>query len=308
MKRRLLLTMVFLLILSILVSCTKSPEKVEVPEGPLTLVDPAGNEVVLPENIDRIMTLAPAITEIIIDLGYGDKIIAADTQSEGIAGLPEGIPYMDMMAPDVEQIIAMDPDIILASIITIGGGDDPLTLLKDAGTAVAYIPSSESIEGIYSDLMFVAKVLDSEEKGQELVDNTKEKIAQLKAIGDTIEDKKSVYFEISATPYLYSFGKGVFLNEMIEIVGATNALKESESWIPVSEEIIVAANPDVIITNVNYIENPVDEIKSRGGWDGINAIKNNEVYYVDNNSSSLPNHNIVIALEQMAKAIYPDKY
>lgn len=95
---------------------------------------------------------------------------------------------------------------------------------------------------------------------------------------------------------------------MIELIGATNVLGNEQSWISVSEEAVIAANPDVIITNVNYIENPIDEIKSRAGWENINAIKNNEVYYVDNMASSLPNHNIIKALEEMAKAIYPDIY
>lgn len=95
---------------------------------------------------------------------------------------------------------------------------------------------------------------------------------------------------------------------MIEIIGATNVLASEEGWISVSEETAVAADPDVILTNVNYIENPVEEIKSRAGWENMKAIKNNDVYYIDNMSSSLPNHNIVKALEEMAKAVYPDKY
>ena len=187
-------------------------------------------------------------------------------------------------------------------------GNDPFKPVTDLGIPVAYIPSSESIEEIYNDTMFISKVLKEEAKGQEIVDNMKEKIADIKAIGDTITDKKSVYFEIGAAPYMYSFGKGVFLNEMIELIGATNALGDQESWVSVSDEAVLAANPDVIITNVNYIEAPVDEIKTRSGWGSIKAIQNDEVYYVDNMKSSLPNHNIIIALEEMAKAVYPDKY
>src|SRR5690606_25784834 len=140
------------------------------------------------------------------------------------------------------------------------------------------------------------------------VDNMKEIIAEFKEIGDTITEKKTVYFEIGAAPYMYSFGKGVFLHEMLEIIGAVNALGDQESWISVSDEAVLAADPDVIITNVNYIENPVEEIKSRSGWENVKAIKNDEVYYVDNMKSSVPDHNIVIALEEMAKAVYPDKF
>lgn len=312
MKKIISIAMVFVMMVSILTACsteeTPSNQVHNDSETPLVLTDPAGNEFTIPENIESIISMAPSNTEILVELGYKDKIIAADTQSKLLGLLPEDLPYIDLMSPDIEQIIALKPDIIFATGMSMVQGNDPFKQVKDLGIAVAYIPSSSSIEEIYNDILFISKALREEEKGQEIVSNMKEKIAEIKKIGDTITEKKSVYFEIGAAPYMYSFGEGVFLHEMIEIIGATNALGDQESWISVSEEAVLNANPDVILTNVNYIENPVDEIKTRSGWDQINAIKNNEVYYVDNYKSSLPNHNIIIALEEMAKAVYPDQY
>ena len=64
----------------------------------------------------------------------------------------------------------------------------------------------------------------------------------------------------------------------------------------------------MILTNVNYIEDPVGEIKGRSGWENVNAVKDGQVYVIDNGASSLPNQHIVDALKQMAKAIYPQQY
>ena len=107
---------------------------------------------------------------------------------------------------------------------------------------------------------------------------------------------------------MYSFGTGVFLNEMIELIGAENILAAQEGWLGVEEESVVQANPDVILTNVNYIDDPVQEIKDRSGWDVLTAVQNGAVYYIDNMASSLPDQNVIKALEQMAKAIYPEYY
>lgn len=273
-----------------------------------TIIDPSGNKITIPEEVDSIISLAPSITEVLVELGFGDKIVLVDANSKDISGLPEGIKYVDMMTPDVEQMTALEPDIVLASTMTTTGGTDPAEKLKAAGITLAYIPSSNSIEGIYSDIIFISQVLRVEEKGQELVDKTKEKIAKISELGKTIKDRKKVYFEVAAAPDIHSFGQGVFLNEMIQIIGATNVLSAEEGWISVSEETVVDANPDVILTSVNYIEDTVGEIKSRVSWKNMKAIKNNDVYYIDSMSSTLPNHNIVKALEEMAKAIYPDKY
>jgi iron complex transport system substrate-binding protein len=117
-----------------------------------------------------------------------------------------------------------------------------------------------------------------------------------------------VYFEISAAPFMYSFGDGVFLNEIIEIIGAENILAGQDSWLSVAEESVLDADPDVILTSVNYIDDPVGEIKSRAGWQTITAVANGDVYYIDADASNRPNQNIVKALHEIALAVYPDKY
>ena len=136
----------------------------------------------------------------------------------------------------------------------------------------------------------------------------KSKVNEIKAIGDKIEEEKTVYFEISPAPYLYSFGNSTFLNEMIEIIGAKNIFAGEEGWLSPTEESVINANPDVIITNASYLENPTEEIKSREAWDNITAIKENAVYLVDKNASSRPSQNAIKALTEMAKAIYPEHY
>ncbi|WP_313758601.1 ABC transporter substrate-binding protein [Tissierella sp.] len=310
MKKIITTTIIFIIVLSMLIGCNSNQTKTtpEISKKPLTLIDPAGNEILIPNEINRIISMAPSITEILVELGFGDRIIAIDKQSKDVSGLTNGIPNIDMMAPDAEKIIALKPDIVIASTITMAGGNDPLAQIKKLGISLAYIPSSNSIEGIYNDIIFISKVLNSEERGKDIINNMKDKITEIKKIGDTITSKKSVYFEIAALPNLYSFGKGVFLNEMIDIIGAVNILNDKEGWLSISEELVIDRSPDVVITNVNYIENPVDEIKSREGWRSISAVKDNQVYYVDNMSSSLPNHNIIKALEEMARAVYPDLY
>ena len=310
------LILTFLILISLLLSActTTSPSTQPQPEAStetpsiiaLPTTDPAGYDIVVPEKIEKIVSLAPSITEILIEMGYADKLVAVDLQSKNIENLPEGLEYFELMSPDAERLAAMKPDIIYASTISIGNGSDVLSPLKELGITVVYIPSSDSIDGIYKDIEFIAATLQNQIEGDRIVAEMRERIEEIRSLSETITDKKTVYFEISAAPYMYSFGKGVFLDEMIEIIGAENLLADQESWISVSEELILSKNPQVILTNVNYIENSVEEIKTRAGWDSVEAVKNGEIYYIDNMSSSLPNHNIVKALEEMLRAVYPE--
>lgn len=274
-----------------------------------TIKDREGNDVTLPKKMDRIISTAPSNTEVLVDLGLADKLVAVDKYSTDIKGINKDIEKIDFLNPDAEAIIALNPDIIIASGHNkTGSSEDPFKLIKEAGISVVYIPSSESIQGIYDDIMFLADITDKKEKGQQIVDNMKKEVDEIKAIGETIKDKKKVYFEIGPAPNLYSFGNSTFLNEMIELVGAENVFKDEKAWISPSEESVIDKNPDVILTNVGYIKNPLDEIKSRNGWNNITAVKDNKVFLIDKNASSRPSHHAIKALKEMAVAIYPESY
>lgn len=273
------------------------------------VTDREGTEVNIPTKIEKIISTAPSNTEVLMALGLGDKLVAIDKYSTDIEGINTELPQIDFLNPDAETIIGLEPDIVIASGHNkTGSVEDPFKAISEAGIPVVYIPSSDSIDGIYKDIEFIADVVNERSKGKEIVDDMKAQVEEIKAIGDTITDKKSVYFEISPAPYLSSFGKSTFLNEMIEIIGAKNIFENEERWISPTAEAIIDANPDVIITNAGYMENPTEEIKSRDAWENINAIKNNEVYLVDQNASSRPSQNVIKALEQMAKAVYPEHY
>ena len=302
--KKLLAVALTLAMLFAMTACAGTPAAAE----PVTMQDPSGQTFTVPAKIEKIVALAPAITDIVFALGEGDKVIAADSFSMDVEGIDAAICVLEIYPPNAEAIMSYEPDIVLVSGLSQVGDEDPYRMIKEAGISVAYIPSSESIAGIYSDIEFFGKVLGKDSQAKALVDGMKKEIADVAAIGSGIADKKSVLFEVSASPFIYSFGKDTFLNEMIDIIGARNVMDVETGWIAVADEVAVAANPDIILTNVNYIENPVGEILARPAFADVTAVKNADVYYIDANSSAQPSHNIIKALKQMAEAIYPELY
>ncbi|WP_300755569.1 ABC transporter substrate-binding protein [uncultured Brachyspira sp.] len=275
-----------------------------------TLKDRAGNSIILPDNIDRLASLSPAVTDIIIALGLSDKIIAADTTSKEILQTNNidisNILVFDMLNPDSEKMIAIKPDILFVNTFSVFSGKNSLDSINASGICTAVIPNSDTIKSIEDDIYFIGYVLNKNDEASNIVNMMELNIEKIKSIGSTITNSKKVYFEISSLPNLYSFGTNVYLDDMINIIGAENIFKDRNSWIAVSEENILFANPDIIFTSVDYINNPKEEIFSRQSWQNINALKNKDVYYIA--SSSLPTHKIIYALLDMAKYIYPNEY
>lgn len=276
----------------------------------LPTTDPSGAAISIPEKIESIVVLSPALSEIVTALGMGDKIIGCDSYSIGIEGLPDSkniTIFEDITTPDMEQLAALSPDVLLVTNESFYDKENPFQSLIDMGTCVICVPNRDSIAGIKSDIEFLAVALGVSETGASLL---KDFNAQLKELADIAakipqEERKRVYFEVSA---LYSFGSGSYLNEMLEWIGAENILADQPGWFPVEGETVVAANPDVIFTNDNYSVEPIQEILNRDGWAGISAVANKNVYYIDNNTSSHPNQNITKAMRQMAEILYPDYY
>jgi iron complex transport system substrate-binding protein len=290
-----------LIVLIIGAGCAKNPNR--------EIIDRTGAKISVAGKIRRVVSMAPSNTEIIVDLGMADKLVAIDRHSANIAGIPGNLPQMDFFYPDAEAIIGLEPDIIIANgHNATGTGDDPFRLLREAGIPVAYISMSKSINDIYEDIAFIADLLQAPDRGAALIRSMKEQVDEIARNASRIENKRSVYFEISAAPDMFTFGKDSFIDDMITAVGAINIFG-NDAWIVTpGAEAIIERNPDVILTNVNYIEDPIGELKSRAGFDHINAVINDRVYRIDTDSSVRPSARITLALGQMARAVYPEIY
>jgi|GEM_PF-765279 len=275
------------------------------------LHDRVGNPISVPEEINRIISLGASNTEILAALGFADRIIYADMFSNNIDNVSADILLLDMMAVDAEFILNAQPDIIFATDMILQGGTvDPLGMIADMGVSIIYVPISSSISDIMEDIRFIAAVMSARAAGEAIIADMQAEIESIQAISANIPagTHKTVYFEISPPPWMTGIGTGTFLHEMLGIIGAVNIFADQDGWIPVSDEVILPLNPDVILTSTNFLDDPIADIAERPGWDVITAVQNGDIFQIDADSSNRPSHNIVKALREMAQAIYPDLF
>lgn len=276
--------------------------------GAKVIADREGGVVQVPNSVNTIISTAPSITEILVGLDEGNKIIAADTYSSDVEGISPDICTLDFSNLNIEELTALSPDVIIISGMSITGAEDPYAALKDAGVNVIYVPTSSSIEAVKMDIEFLAGYVGAEARGAELIADIDKAVAEISLKSSQITEKKKVYFEIGAAPYLYTCGSGTFIDEIINLIGAENIYGGEEGWISNSEESVIAANPDVIVTNVAYDGYDFNEIKSRAGWENIPAVQNGAVFCVNANATSRPSQHIIEGIMAVAEAVYPEIY
>ena len=278
--------------------------------------DRAGNDITIPSKIEKIVSMSPSSTELLIDLGLADKIVAIDTYSgmSPFAGaLNDDLPKFDMMTPDCEAIIALNPDIIFTTGMSSAHGEDVYASVKAAGVCVADIPTAASIQDIEDDITFLGDVTGTSDKAKEINDKIEAFKNSLSEISGNIGEKKTVLYVMSVPtadyPNVYTCGKGTYMDEIFSLCGLENIAGDVEyEWPSLSEEDIIAKNPDVIIVGDTYTPDADDAIMSIEAWKDITAVKNKAVYEIDGDAFNQPNQYVMNSAYDIALAAYPDEF
>lgn len=179
------------------------------------------------------------------------------------------------------------------------------SILKEAGVNVICIPEPTSIEDIKTDILFLAEYLSAADKGTQLVDEIDGAIVDISTRSESITAKRKVYFEAQSNPEMLAYADGTLAAEILTLVGGINMLEGQVGIVPVTPESVVTANPNVIVTTVNYDGYDLNEIKTRAGWGSIKAVKNGSIRQVSEISTTA---SIVDNIYEIAKAVYPEIY
>ncbi|MEJ9231010.1 ABC transporter substrate-binding protein [Peribacillus butanolivorans] len=270
-----------------------------------TVTDDTGKKIKFDKIPETVVSLQPSNTEILFKLGLGDKVVGV-TDFDNYPEEAKDIEHVsDSVNINVEKIISLKPDAVIAYTI---GDETTLKPLEDAGIPVFIIKSASNFDDVYGDIGQIAEVMGVTEKGEELVKDIQTQITSVEEKIETLDKKKKTYFEISPAPEIYTTGAETFQQEILVTAGIENIFADQKGWVKVSDEEIVKRNPNAIITTATFADDAVDEIKSRKGWEDINAVKNDQVFLLDENIMSRPGPRIGEAVELAAKTVYPDLF
>ncbi|MCS0790587.1 ABC transporter substrate-binding protein [Cytobacillus pseudoceanisediminis] len=276
---------------------------------PVTIKDALDNEIVIESKPERIVSMIPSNTEIAFGLGLGEEVVGVSdfdnyppeaTEKEKIGG----------MEFNVEKIISLNPDLVLAHASSAHNSEAGLQQLRDAGVTVLVVNDAKSFDQVFESIVMVGTAAGEKDNAEKLVSDMKSKLEEIKtkAQGIKEEDRKSVFVEVSPAPDIYTAGTKTFMDEMLSAINAENIITE-EGWPKMDPEAIIERNPDVIITTHGYYtEDAVGNVMGRDGWQDITAVKNKQVADVDSDMVTRSGPRIIEGVEELAKAVYPDVF
>ncbi len=247
----------------------------------------------------RILSLAPANTEILLELGMKEKIIGTTsycTQFKNSHG-PEIIG--GWLNIDFGKIAGLKPDLILTSSFL----QDKITqeLKSKNFNVVQFDP--KTVSDIWQSIVGIGKLVGKEKEGLQLANDCKEKFNSLKLKFSSSAQPK-VYCEEWPNPPMVS---GNWVPEIVEAAGGTcsSLISAGERSKAVQLEQLLSFQPDKIILNwcgANDRAKP-ELVSKRPGWEKLNAVQSNSIHVIDDNYLNSPDMRILKGVEEMAKAI-----
>lgn len=268
---------------------------------PINFSDDAGRPVSIARRPERIISLAPSSTEILFALGLGDRVVAVDQYSDYPAAARQKARVRGYSRPDLEQIVALSPDLVLVNPIHVRTVVPELERLKL--TVVVLNPNN--LDGVFDRILLVGKITGEEAQARRLVGELQERA---KAITLRVVDapRLRVFFELS--PALHTAGPGSFIHDLIERAGGLNIAGDATTqWPQLSPETLFLKDPEVIILAYVGSETP-EGVRARPGWHQITAVKTGRIVVIDPDLTSRAGPRVVEGLEAIARALHPDRF
>jgi iron complex transport system substrate-binding protein len=277
----------------------------QAPAAGRTFVDAAGRTVTVPARVERIVALAPNLTETVYALGAQDRLVGdtdycdfpADARTKTHVGTP--------LSPSLEAIVALHPDVVLATR-TINRRETVDSLAR-LGIPV-YTTDARSVDDVLVSISQLADVIGVGAQGDQLVGSLRARMDRLAARLRPYPAKK-VLFVIWLDP-LITIGPHTFLADAVRRAGGESVIDGSQDWPQISLEAIVKVQPEEIVFASDHTEEHetgITGLRTRPVWAELSAVKENHIAEVSEGIDR-PAPRLVDAIEELARQLHPEAF
>ena len=280
------------------ISC-RLAEVASTPAPARQVQDDLGRTVSVPLKIERAISLAPSLTEMIFAVGAGDKLVGVTTYCNYPAEAAAVEKVGDTQTPNIEKIIALRPQIVFVS--TASQLESFTQTLAERDIAV-YVSNPKTLDEVFQSLLRFGDVFGTRENAEALVSTLSGRANLVRHTNSFVEPRAErkvftrVFVQISNDP-LFTIGKDSFLTEALEYAGGVSVTKDVPTAYPkLSKETALALDPEVII-----LSDSEDNKEPNSVFRNSSAVTNGRVYRIHADIISRPGPRLVDAIEEISR-------
>ncbi|PIV20601.1 MAG: cobalamin-binding protein [Deltaproteobacteria bacterium CG03_land_8_20_14_0_80_45_14] len=271
----------------------------------LKVKDEAGREVAFPFPPKRFVSLAPNITEILFSLGLDEEIVGVSIHCNFPERAKGKVRVGSYISLDFEKITYLKPDLIIAT----GAGNtrDMVDRLGKLGFQT-YVIYPKNFEDILKSIAHIGQVVNREKEARMIIEGMRKRSQKVIELTKGLPRPK-VFIQIGDAP-IVTVGKGSFADDLIRLAGGENiAGKEKEVYPRFGMEEILKRSPEVIVISSMNPKGDYQRILHEWArWKTIPAVKNGRIHLIDSDLIDRPSPRIIEGLEEIAKALHPEKF
>ncbi len=284
-------------LLGIIFSCKeKISQTKEIFSQTLEFTDYYNRTVKVKHNPQTVVSLSPGITEILFDLGVGNKIIGRTK----FCNYPESVSEIETVGgitdASLEKIITLHPEIVITSSMV---RKDIVESIEKAGISIICLPERSNVEGVFNTLKILGQIFEKENVADSLVNDMKIKLDQVKQSYNGQKEKPSVYYVVGyGATGDFTAGKNTYINEIIELAGGKNVANKVTNW-SYSKEELFAQEPDYIIVR----EEDLNSFIKTTPYKDLKAVKEKRVLGINSSLMDCQTCRSIEAIKQIASFI-----
>jgi len=269
------------------------------------VTDQLGRQVVLSDNPQRVVSLAPSITEIIFALEQEHRLKGVTRYSdfpEEAVNLPRVGSYVQL---DLERIVALKPALCIA--IKDGNPIGVVERLESLKIPV-YVVDPRNLNAVMDTILEIGMLLDASETAKALVSDMQYRIQRVRFRVAETTCRPLVFYQVGIFPII-SVGTNTFIHELIVFAGGRNLAEGPLPYPRFSLEQVLALSPEVFIISSMEKGEVFERVKAEWNrWPDLPAIKNHRLFLVDSSLFDRPTPRLVDALELLGRLIHPELF
>lgn len=270
----------------------------------MTLTDEAGRRVVVPDRCERIVSLAPSITEIIFALGAGNRLVGVTQFSNYPPEARRIAKVGSYVHLNIEKILALRPDLVIG--IKDGNPKVVVERLSELGIP-AFIINPESLDDTLVTIQNIGKVIGADESATSL---TRQMATRMGEVDRRVQgaSRPRVFFQIGIEP-IVSAGRGTFIDALIQRAGGLNVFGGKSAYPRLNVEHVLIERPEIIFISSMAREGGFERVRQFWlQWPDVPAVKNDSIYIIDSDILDRPSPRIIEGLETLARLIHPGRF
>jgi len=265
-------------------------------------------DTLLPRKTDRIVSMAPNLTEILFALGLDEKVVAVSNNSDYPPQAAHRNKAGTFWQPNIEAVIAAKPDLV----ITLGFSQQKnlAQRLKRIGYNSLTL-NIEKVSELFEAIKKIGEATGRQWQASILVADIRKKLDSLSSLVGT-DDRVRVLYVVQREP-LRVAGRDTFINEMIELAGGENAIGTTvHKYPPIGTEQVIACSPEVIIEPVMGQNHPTGQkdraIQYWSRFKNVPAARDGRVYVIDGDTVSRLGPRLYEGTEKIARCLRPELF